>query len=354
MIFMSALLHRSTWRAGPAKCASMRCMNASQSEFALFPAIEPYRHEMLDVGDGHHLYYEECGSPDRVPVVFLHGGPGSGCSPRHRRFFDPARYRIVLFDQRGCGRSTPRGLLKHNTTVHLVADIERLRRHLGIDRWLVFGGSWGASLALAYCAEHKSACSGAILRGVFLTGKRDVAWFFHDVKQLLPDAWSTLAALAPKRRRRALFDWYVATIDCGDPALALPAVLAWMRWEEALTRPGYAAPAVPMPEAEEAQRLIDKYRLQGYYLQRECFLGEAHLLDCAARMHGLPTAILHGRLDFVCRPESAWRVHQTLHGSRLQLVDGAGHSPFDPTMAQALVGATGHFLAQGNFEGWAQ
>lgn len=352
MIFMSTLLHRSVEPAARGKCASIRRMNANVEDVALYPPLEPYAKGMLDVGDGHSVYFEQCGSPDGEPVVFLHGGPGSGCAPRHRRFFDPARYRIVLFDQRGCGRSTPRGELRHNTTAHLVADIERLRAHLGIARWLVFGGSWGSSLGLAYCAQHKAACSSAILRGIFLTARRDVDWFFQDMRALLPDAWARFAGIAPKRRRRDLLAWYAERVGAGDRTAAFAAVREWVRWEDALMQPGRAVTPSAEPDADEAQRLIDKYRLQSRYLLRECYLGERHLLDCAARMHGIPTAILHGRLDLVCKPEAAWRVHQTLHGSRLRLVDGAGHSPFDAPMAQALVEATGHFLEHGDFAGW--
>jgi proline iminopeptidase len=337
-------------------------MNEHTEDPCRFPPLEPWDQGLLDVGDGHALHYEQCGAAHGLPLLFLHGGPGSGCSPRHRRLFDPAGYRILLFDQRGCGRSTPRGGLRHNTTAHLVADIERLRVHLGIDRWLVCGGSWGASLALAYCAAHKPACLGLVLRGVFLTGRRDLAWFFDEARQLLPEEFDAFAAPAPKRRRRDLLGWYRRTLEGGDPQAALAAVRAWMRWEEALGQPGRrpssateaAIEAAAEPGAEEAERLLAKYRLQAHYLSRRCFLGEAHLLDCAARLHGLPTAILHGRLDLVCRPQNAWRVHQTAHGSRLLLVDGAGHSPFDPPMAAALAGVTGHFLRQRDFAGWGR
>lgn len=352
MIIMSALLQCGAQPGSARKCASIPGMNPDSEDPALYPPLEPYASGMVDVGDGHRVYFEQCGAPDGVPVVFLHGGPGSGCAARHRRFFDPARYRVVLFDQRGCGRSTPRGELRHNTSAHLVADIERLREHLGIERWLVFGGSWGSSLGLAYCAAHKAACSGAILRGVFLTGRRDAAWFFDDMRHLLPDAWQRLADHAPRRRRRDLLAWYAGRIGGADREAALAAVCEWMRWEEALTQPGRTVTTLPSPSGDEAQRLIDKYRLQAHYLLRECFLGERRLLDCAARMHGLPTAILHGRLDWVCRPEAAWRVHHTLHGSRLRLVDGAGHSPFDAPMARALIEATDHFAARGDFAGW--
>ena len=321
----------------------------------LFPPLEPYQQGMLDVGDGHRLYFEECGDPAGVPVIFLHGGPGSGCSANHRRFFDPRRYRIVLFDQRGCGRSVPRGCLHHNTTAHLVADIERLRKHLGIDAWLVFGGSWGSSLALAYAAAHKSACKGLLVRGIFLTGQADLEWMFQQTAQLLPEEWQRFAAVAPKRRRRALLDWLGKTLEKASREEALKAVLAWVRFEDAAMRYGSAVPEPVVPgevDASEAERLLDKYRLQAHYLLRRCFLGEAVVLDAAARCQGMPVLILHGRLDVVCRPENAWRLHRTLHSSAFRMVEATGHSPFDVPMATALVSATNHFAAQGDFAGW--
>ena len=321
----------------------------------LFPPIEPYARGRLDVGDGHALYFEECGNPAGLPVVFLHGGPGSGCSASHRRFFDPLRYRIVLFDQRGCGRSTPRGEVRHNTTAHLVADIEALRQHLGIESWLVFGGSWGSSLALAYGAAHKVACRGLLLRGVFLTGQADLDWMFQQTGQLLPEEWLRFAETAPKRRRKNLLDWLDRTLREGAGEQALAAVLAWVRFEDALMRYGMAMPA-PMAAEQvddvEAARLLDKYRLQAHYLVRRCFLGDAAVLDAAARCHGLPVLILHGRLDVVCRPENAFRLNRTLHGSRFRMVEATGHSPFDAPMAAALVSATEHFAAHGDFKAW--
>lgn len=320
---------------------------------ALYPPVEPFDAGLLDAGDGHHVYYEQCGRADGLPVLFLHGGPGSGCTPRQRRFFDPARYRAVLFDQRGTGRSTPRGAVHHNTTDHLLQDIEALRVRLGIERWLVFGGSWGSSLALAYCAQHKAACLGLILRGIFLTGRRDLEWLFQQTGQLLPEEWARFAAAAPKRHRRDLLGWCERRISRGDGEAARDAVLAWVRYEDAVMAYGQPAPpAPPPPDETEVRRLLDKYRIQAHYLTRRCFLDEARVLDCAARCHGLPAAILHGRLDLVCRPESAWRLHRTMHGSRLAIIEGAGHSPFDPPLAAALVSATDHFAAWGNFDEW--
>src|SRR5574338_463409 len=317
----------------------------------LFPLLEPNARGWLSEDLGHTVYWEESGNPAGLPAVFLHGGPGSGASPVHRRFFDPAAYRVVLLDQRGCGRSTPRGEPHRNTTDLLLADIERLRRHLGIERWLVVGGSWGAALALAYAARHKAACLGVILRGTFLTGRTDLDWFFTGAGSLLPEAHRQFLMPIPKSRRRDPLGWLERTLKGPDREAALLAIRHWMAWEGALAHPGEPPAGLPEIAADVAPALLDKYRLQAHYLRRQCFLGEARLLDCAARLHGLPALILHGRLDLVCRPANAWKVHGTLHGSRLLWVDGAGHDPFHPAMAAALAAATTHFLRHGNFVG---
>jgi proline iminopeptidase len=319
----------------------------------LHPHIEAYDHGWLEVGDGHAMYFEQGGTPQGIPALVLHGGPGSGSSPAQRRFFDPARYRIIQFDQRGCGRSTPRGELRANSTPHLLADIERLRAHLGIARWLVVGGSWGASLALAYCAGHKEACLGALLRGVFLTGAADLRWFFAEAGQLLPEAFDTFTMAAPHRARRDMLGWLARVLERGSADEQWAAVCAWMAWENALSTPVPApTAAAPDYDAQTRARLLDKYRLQARYLARRCDLGEARLLDCAARMHGLPTAILHGRLDHVCRPANAWRIHRTLQGSRLAMIAQAGHNPFEPPMASAMTDALAHFAQHASFACW--
>jgi proline iminopeptidase len=328
-------------------------MNAL-AEDPLYPAVEPYEQGHLDVGDGHVMYFEQCGNPAGLPVVVLHGGPGSGCSPRQRRFFDAATYRIVLLDQRGCGRSTPRGGVSANTTTHLLADIERLRRHLGIARWLVFGGSWGSSLAIAYASTHASACLGLLLRGIFLTGRGDLDWFFRGSAQFLPEAWARFAPLAPKRHPL----YHCARLFAGDDRAALlAAVRGWVEYEDAATRFGMATSTAPtatsMDDSDADDRLIDKYRIQAHYLVQRCFLGEQRLLDMAQRCRGLPTALLHGRRDIICRPDNAWRLHQALVKSQLRYVETAGHSPFDPAMASAIVAATRHFVSHGNFEDWS-
>ena len=298
------------------------------------------------------IYFEQCGNPAGLPVVFLHGGPGSGCSPRHRSLLDPARFRVVLFDQRGCGRSTPRGECAHNTTADLVADIERLRAHLGIARWLVLGGSWGSALAVAYGAAHRAACLGAIVRGIFLAGRDDIDWFFRGAGALVPDGWEELAAIAPPAERTRLDAWLFDAVSGADRGIALQAVRHWMRWED--TVEAGTPRALPQLDAAGEQAALDKYRVQAHYLRHECFLGDAALLGRAVALAGLPVAILHGRQDRVCRPIDAWRLHRAIPGSRLLFVDGAAHSPFDLPMAAALAGAGDHFAEHGDFSGWGR
>ncbi|MDY0046960.1 MAG: prolyl aminopeptidase [Thauera propionica] len=324
-----------------------------ETEAVLFPPLEPFDTGMLAVGDGHRLYYEQCGDPNGLPVLFLHGGPGSGCCPRHRQLFDAERFRVVLFDQRGCGRSLPRGGLAANTTPHLIADIELLRAHLGIDAWLVVGGSWGASLGVAYCASHPARCLGALLRGIFLTGREDIDWFFQGAGALAPEAWTQLiegvGAATPERVAAQL----LAAVHAVDPNLAAQAVRAWMAWEAAVGAPGMAPPALPELDVPALQAAIDKYRVQAHYLAHACFLGDEALLGMANRLAVMPVCILHGRLDLVCRPVNAWRLHRVVPGSRLVFVDEAGHSPFDLPMSRAIIEALRSFHRNGHFEALA-
>ena len=318
----------------------------------LYPPVEPYEHGWMDTGDGHRIYFEQCGHPQGIPVLVLHGGPASGCSPLQRRFFDPATFRVVLFDQRGCGRSTPRGGLANNDTAALLRDVEQLRRQLGIAGWIVFGGSWGASLAIAYAGEHASSCLGVVLRGVFLTGSRDLDWFFGGAGTLLPAPWQKLvhelclpltldqcehaghAVLAVLKRR----------LSSDEPGVAAATATAWAEWEEAVSRPGTGRPLGLGGEALDRTNrppasnpvLVDKYRVQAHYLEQQCFLGEERLLGLAARLTAFPVELVHGRLDWVCRPGNAWQVHQAVPGSTLTWVDHAGHNPYEPPMLAAL------------------
>lgn len=258
---------------------------------------------------------------------------------------------MILFDQRGCGRSQPQGALQANTSDHLVADIEHLRQHLGIERWLVVGGSWGAGLALAYAAAHPASCLGLVLRGVFLGRSSDLDWFFQQACQLMPDAWSKLAQPAPAAARADMLRWLSEGLHSDQPQVALERAWAWQAWEVALSeRRGSTAPLRPV--AGDAAALLAKYRLQSHYLLNGCFWGDVGLLARARSLASVPTAILHGRLDWICRPQAAWELHRSLPGSRLQWLDGCGHSPFEPAMAQALSQAVNHFTLHGDFTTW--
>lgn len=333
-------------------------MHSLESAHPLHPPIAPYASALVDVGEGHRLYVEQCGSAEGMPMVYLHGGPGSGCSPKHRQFFDPALCRTVLFDQRGCGRSLPRGALLHNHTDALVQDMETLRRHLGIARWLVVGGSWGAGLALAYAAAHPQACLGLVLRGVFLGRAADIDWFFQGAAQLLPDAWQQLVDQAdqgdhaPVSTADEALAWLHAGLHGVDAEKALACALAWEAWEQSLSQHRAVVQRDLTPGDAEAALLIDKYRIQSHYLIHQCFREGAGLLANVGNLSGLPVAVLHGRLDWICRAEAAWEVHRSLPGSRLQWVEGCGHSPFEPANAATLVATIQHFATHGNFTHW--
>lgn len=319
---------------------------------ARWPPIEPFATESLEVGEGHVLYLEQCGLREGRPMLVLHGGPGAGFTSAQRRLFDPARYRTILFDQRGCARSRPRGETRANDTWRLVADIERIRAHLGIERWIVYGGSWGSSLALVWAAGHRQACEALILRAAFLAGDDDLDWFFGGVGTLLPDAWMRLVArinldLDPARvgsGLRILARLAAAMLDEPAPAGLTPgsAATAWADWEAAVSRPGMT-PVAGTPVGSLSgnsgganQSLVDYYRIQAHYLRHRCFFGDSALLDAARRLDGVPTHIIHGRLDWICRPVNALRVSTALPGSRLHWADQAAHSQFDQAMLGAL------------------
>ena len=355
MIFMNlrsrAPLPHSRQAAAARNGNSIAPMSLSASP--LHPPIAPYASAQVEVGDGHRLYVEQCGNPQGLPMVYLHGGPGSGCSARQRQFFDPGLYRAVLFDQRGCGRSLPPGALLHNHTDALVQDLETLRQHLGIARWLVVGGSWGAGLALAYAQAHPQACLGLLLRGVFLGRPSDIAWFFQGAAQLLPAAWQQLIDQVPGHAAgNAVLQWLHTGLHGDDAAHALACALAWEAWEQSLSQQRSVAARVLAQGDAEAALLTDKYRIQSHYLIHQCFREGAGLVPRADALTGLPIAILHGRLDTICRPQAAQDLHQMLPGSRLQWVEGCGHNPFEPGNAAALVAAIGHFASQGHFTQW--
>lgn len=289
---------------------------------------------LLPAGDGHRLYVETSGNPAGEPVVVLHGGPGSGSSPRLRALYDPDRHFLVAFDQRGAGRSEPAGETAANTTADLVADLERLRSHLGIARWRVTGGSWGATLALAYAMAHREAVSGLVLRSSFLPGRGNVEHFFTGLAGEAPAAWQALSAALPEAGGRDLLRALATRLSAPEPAIAEAAALAWLAYEQAVDSP-VASAAAAMPDAGQRAALVRKYRLQAHYLQAGCFLDAAAFLAGCEALAGLPTVLIHGREDRVCPPANAVCLQAHIPGSRLIWIDGCGHDPFHPAMAEA-------------------
>lgn len=313
---------------------------------ALYAETPPLHTHALRVSGEHVLHLQEFGDPGGMPAVVLHGGPGSGSSPLLRRFLDPARYRIIGFDQRGAGRSTPRGVTRDNTTADLLTDLQAIRHHLGIERWLVVGGSWGATLALAHALAEPQAVSALLLRATFLARAGDIDRFFQGAAADLPEAWSRFAAIAPPARRDALLEVLTEGLQ-GDAAQAAPFALAWWRWEAAMS----GASAMPAePEGDALQALIGRYRVQSHYLSHRCWLDTPPLLDRCTALPRVPTAILHGTADRICPPDGARELHRCLPHSRLTLVDGVGHDPTHPAMVAAMVNALDAHAEHGRFE----
>ena len=313
----------------------------------LFAPIEPYRNGHIAVDDLHTLYWEECGNPEGEPVVFLHGGPGGGLSPRHRRFFDPRHYRIVLFDQRGAGQSTPHGEVRANTTQLLVDDIERLRAMLDIERWLVFGGSWGSTLALAYGQAHPERCTGFILRGIFLCTQAEIDWFMVGMGQFFPEAHAAFAAEVGEDERGDLLRAYARRLFGDNDNARRRAARAWSIYEGrcAFLRPDPAAVADVGSDAVS----MGIGRLEAHYFLNAGFLEEGELLRKMDRIAHLPAVIVQGRYDMVCPPVSAWQLHAAWPGSKLMMIDDAGHAATEPGTAAALVAATCMWKEQGAF-----
>jgi len=299
----------------------------------LYPPLEPYDSGMLALDDVHTMFWEACGNPHGIPVLFLHGGPGGGCSPEHRRFFDPDAFRVVLFDQRGAGNSTPTGDVTDNTTPHLVHDIELLRSYLGLGKALVFGGSWGSTLALAYGQAHPDRCLGFVLRGVFLGRGSEVEWFLYGLRNVFPEAWRTFVEMLPETERGDLLRGYLKRLFDPDPRVHLPFARAWSEYE------GSCSTLLPNPElvrhfADEALGLA---RLEAHYFAHQCFLAPNQLLNNMYRIRHLPAAIIQGRYDMVCPIVSADELARAWPGSRYVLVKDAGHSVWEPAIRSAVM-----------------
>jgi proline iminopeptidase len=310
----------------------------------LFKPLVSFRSGRLAVDARHELYWEECGNPAGTPVLFLHGGPGGGVSPQHRRFFDPAFYRIVLFDQRGAGQSTPLGEYRDNTTTLLVADIEQLRASLGIPQWLVFGGSWGSTLALAYGQAHPQACLGFILRGIFLGSQSEIDWFIDGIKGFYPEAHQRFAEFIPADERDDLIHAYEKRLFSDDPQTYLPAARSWNRYENSCV---FLLPQEDQPDSDTVSLGIG--RLEAHYMLNACFLAPNQLLDGIDAIRHLPAVIVQGRYDVVCPPVSAHRLHAAWPQAQLRMIADAGHAALEPGTASALVAATEAFRLRGHF-----
>jgi len=309
----------------------------------LYPDIEPYDHGMLPVGDGHTLYYEQCGNPDGKPAVFLHGGPGAGCNAKSRRFFDPKRYRIVLFDQRGSGRSKPRAELKANTTWDLVADIERMREHLKIERWQVFGGSWGSTLALAYAQTHPDRVTELVLRGIFLLRRSEIEWFYQKgCDAIYPDAFEPYLAHIPANERGDLIAAYYKRLTSDDPSVRLAAAKTWSVWEGATSYLLQNADYIASTGADEFAIAFARIECH-YFVNRGFFDVDDRLLRNVDSIRKIPAVIVQGRYDVVCPTRSAWDLHRAWPEADLRVVADAGHSAFEPGITHQLIEATDRF-----------
>ncbi len=308
----------------------------------LYPEIEPYETGMLHVGDGHTLYYERCGTPGATPAVFLHGGPGGGISPSHRRLFDPARYDVLLFDQRGCGRSTPHAELAANTTWHLVDDIERLRALVGVERWLVFGGSWGSTLALAYAETHPARVSALILRGIYTATPAELAWYYQfGVSEMFPEKWAGFVAPIPEAERGDMIQAYRRILTGDDESAKLEAAKAWTIWE------GETITLLPDPAMREAFQdghfALAFARIENHFFAHAAWLEDGQLLRDAGRLAGIPGTIVHGRYDMPCPARNAYALHKAWPEAEFHLIEGAGHAYSEPGILDQLIRATDRF-----------
>ena len=308
---------------------------------ALYPEIEPRASGMLRLDALHSMYWEECGRAAGTPVVFLHGGPGAGSTPKHRRFFDPGAYRIIVYDQRGAGRSTPLGELRDNTTPRLVEDLEVLRRHLGVERWIVFGGSWGSTLGIAYAETHPERCLALILRGIFLCRRSEIEWFLYGLRDIFPEAWEKFSGFLPREERRDLLANYYRRLVDPDPAVHMPAARTWSIYEGSCSTLRPSAETVEYFAGDVVA--LGLARIEAHYFVNDIFLPENSLLANASRLRGIPGVIVQGRYDMVCPLVSAHELHRAWPQADYRIIPDAGHSVWEPGILRALLEACERF-----------
>ncbi|MBA3581540.1 MAG: prolyl aminopeptidase [Gammaproteobacteria bacterium] len=320
----------------------------SSQPVTFYPPIEPFSTGQLPVGDGHLLYFEQTGNPQGIPVLFLHGGPGAACAAWQRRFFDPQCYHIILFDQRGCGRSQPHAELQHNSTQHLVNDIELLRQHLSIAQWLVFGGSWGSTLALVYAQTHPAAVLGLILRGIFLCRPADIDWFYQfGASEIWPDEWAHYLAPIPVLERQQMVAAYYQRLISDDAVIKLNAAKAWSRWEAATARLQQDPQLLNNMTADAAA--LAMARIECHYFMQQSFLRPNQIIEDIANIRHIPSVIVHGRYDVICPLRQAWDLHCAWPEAYFQIINTAGHSAMEVDITQALILATQQFARTSTF-----
>jgi proline iminopeptidase len=313
-----------------------------ENQLNLYPKIKPYDSGFLN-DDQHQVYFEQCGNPDGKPAIFLHGGPGGGGSEDVRRFFNPDLYRIIIFDQRGCGRSKPHGCLENNTTWHLVSDIENLREKLGIEKWLVFGGSWGSTLSLAYAQAHPKSVSELVLRGIFLLRKEELHWFYQDgASRIFPEAWSGFLDIIDEDKRNNLMSSYHEIFKSDDKEKRLKAAIAWSKWEAATSSLAYKPSLVEEfsnPEFALAFALIENH----YFVNKGWFKTENQIIESIDIIRSIPAVIVQGRYDVVCPMKTAWELSEAWPEAELIVAPGSGHTAFEKEITHALISATDKF-----------
>jgi proline iminopeptidase len=310
---------------------------------ALYPEIKPYATHTLDVETPHSIYIEECGKPDGVPVLFVHGGPGAGCEPYHRQFFDPEKYRIILFDQRGAGKSTPHAELKNNTTQSLVADMEAIRVKLGVQSWVLFGGSWGSTLSLVYAQTHPDRVLGLILRGIFLCRQSEIDWFYQNgANRIFPDFWQDFIQPIPEKERANLLSAFYKRLTGVDEVARMACAKAWSTWE--------GRTATMQPKRSVVDHFSDPHtalslaRIEAHYFMNQSFLKPDQILNDTKKLKDIPGTIVQGRYDMICPMESAWALSQAWPMAELDIINNAGHSAAELGTAEALVAATRKML----------